>query len=114
MSQGANDFPQLVPELENRTLWTFLGFFGPGAIIACVTIGSGETVFASRGGAIYGYTMVWCFAAGALCKGVQLYSGSRFITLTGRGPLQSWMELPGPHGWFVWFIAIMTCIWMPF
>ncbi len=114
MSQPANDFPQLVPQLENRTFWTFLGFFGPGAIIACVTIGSGETVFASRGGAIYGYSMVWCFVAGALCKGVQLYSGSRFITLTGRGPLQSWMELPGPHGWFVWFIAIMTCIWMPF
>lgn len=91
-----------------------MGFFGPGAIIACVTIGSGETVFASRGGAIYGYTMLWCFVLGALCKGFQIYSGSRFITLTARGPLQSWMDIPGPRGWFVLAITVMTCFCMPF
>ena len=108
------DFPPLPPSLQNRTFLGMLGFFGPGAIIVCVTIGSGETVFAARGGAIYGYTMFWCFLAGAICKGIQLYSASRFITLTARGPLQSWMELPGPRGWFVIFLAVMTCIWMPF
>ena len=114
MAAIENDLPPLSPELQDRSFWRLLSFFGPGAIIACVTIGSGETVFAARGGAIYGYTMLWCFVVGALCKGVQLYSASRFITLTARSPLQSWMELPGPRGWFVWFLAIMTCVWMPF
>ena len=114
MSDKGACYPELVPQLQTRSLWTLLGFFGPGAIIACVTIGSGETVFASRGGAIYGYTMLWCFMAGAICKGLQIYSGARFITLTARSPLQSWVEFPGPRGWFVWFLAIMTCTWMPF
>ena len=36
---------------------TALAFFGPGAIVASLTIGSGETVFATRVGAVFGYAM---------------------------------------------------------
>lgn len=114
MPEPLAQYPAPTPQLLDRSLWSSLRYFGPGAIIACVTIGSGETVFASRSGAIYGYTMLWCFTAGALCKALQVYSASRFITLTGRSPLQSWMELPGPRGWFVGFVAVMTVVWMPF
>jgi len=114
MAEQPAEYPAPTPQLLDGSLWSGFRFFGPGAIIACVTIGSGETVFASRGGAIYGYTMLWCFTAGALCKAMQVYSASRFITLTGRSPLQSWMEIPGPRGWFVGFVAVMTVVWMPF
>ncbi len=47
-------FPELAPELRSRRVLDFLKFFGPGAAIASVTIGSGETVWASRSGAIFG------------------------------------------------------------
>ena len=36
------------------------GFIGPGLIIASVTIGSGELVWASRSGAVFGCQMLWC------------------------------------------------------
>ncbi len=106
-------YPQLTPDLERGVCFGSLRYFGAGAIIACVTIGSGETVFASRGGAIYGYAMIWCFILGAICKGVLIYSGSRFMTLTGCSPLQSWVRLPGLRGWFVPLVALLTCLCMP-
>lgn len=107
------DFPPLPPDLRETSVRVWVRYFGPGAIVACVTIGSGETIFASRNGAIFGYALMWCFVLGAFMKGLQVYSGSRFITLTGRHPLSSWLELPG-RGALVWFIAIMTIFWMPF
>ena len=61
-----------------------LRIFGPGAIIASVTIGSGETVFASRGGAVFGYALLWCFIGGGLMKFVQVYTAARYMTLTGN------------------------------
>ncbi|MCY3778615.1 MAG: Nramp family divalent metal transporter, partial [Candidatus Aminicenantes bacterium] len=107
-------YPELSPQLRDRSLMGMLKLFGPGAIIASVTIGSGETVFASRGGAVFGYSLFWCFLVGSALKGLQVYTGARFITLTGRHPLRSWMELPGPRGWFVLFVSVMTIVWMPF
>ncbi|MAE63132.1 MAG: hypothetical protein CMJ18_02565 [Phycisphaeraceae bacterium] len=113
MNDQAATYPDL-PERQKGSWLRLLAFFGPGAIIASVTVGSGETVFASRGGAVFGYTLMWCFVASALFKGIQVYSGSRFMVLTGRHPLESWRELPGPDGWFVWLLAVLTIFWMPF
>ena len=103
--------PEALRRLSLRSLWLF---FGPGAIVACVTIGSGETVFASRGGAIFGYALLWCFALSALIKGIQVYSSSRFMVLTGAHPLESWAKMPGPKNWLVWLMAALTVVWMPF
>jgi len=52
--ENAKCYPELPESLRGGKLFPLLRFFGPGAIIASVTIGSGETVFASRGGAIFG------------------------------------------------------------
>ena len=109
----AATYPDLPPMRRNSFLGYF-AFFGPGAIIASVTVGSGETVFASRGGAIFGYTLLWCFVFSAVFKAVQVYAGARYMTLTGRHPLESWAQLPGPRGWFVWMLAALTIVWMPF
>ena len=58
-------YPEPPPEMDRGGVVTLLKFFGPGAIIASVTIGSGETVFASRGGALFVYALLWCFVAAA-------------------------------------------------
>ena len=58
-------YPPPPESLQRGGARTMLKFFGPGAIIASVTIGSGETVFASRGGAVFGYAMLWCLSAAA-------------------------------------------------
>jgi hypothetical protein len=50
--------------------------------LASAIIGSGETVFAWRGGSIFGYGLVWCLVLVSAPKAVQAYSGMRVITLT--------------------------------
>ena len=106
-------YPALSEELKARGFGAMLRIFGPGAIIASVTIGSGETVFASRGGAVFGYAMLWCFVGGGLMKFVQVYTAARYITLTGEHPIERWKYLPGPQGWAVWVLAIMTVLCFP-
>lgn len=106
-------YPELSEALKRRGPLSILLLFGPGAIIASVTIGSGETVFASRGGAIFGYTLLWCFLAGGVMKFVQIYTAARYITLTGEHPMERWKYLPGPRGWIVWFLAIVTVMCFP-
>ena len=91
-----------------------LGFFGAGAIIASVTIGSGETLFASRGGAIFGYALLWCFVGGAIMKGVQVYTGARHLTLTGEHPMTHWGSLPGPRNWVPIVIGVLSLLCFPF
>ena len=106
-------YPELTPAIKDRGFVAMLRLFGPGAIIASVTIGSGETVFASRGGALFGYTMLWCFVGGGLMKFVQVYTAARYATLTGEHPIERWRYLPGPQGWAVWVLAVITLLCFP-
>ena len=106
-------YPQLDKSLKKGGFLSVFAFFGPGAIIASVTIGSGETVFASRGGAIFGYTLLWCFLGGGLMKFIQVYTAARYITLTGEHPVERWSYLPGPRGWMVWILAISSILCFP-
>ena len=64
----------LTEDLEARPSLRSLKYFGAGAIMASVTIGSGETLFASQAGALFSYTILWCFVGGALMKGVYSHS----------------------------------------
>ena len=86
MSQRPIVYPPLPEDLQQGLSWRSLKYFGAGAIVASVTIASGETIFAARSGALFGYTLLWCFVAGALMKGVQVYSGMRHMVLTGEHP----------------------------
>ena len=116
MSDSGNS-EQLYPEPPER-LCTFgirnsLAFVGPGVIIASVTIGSGELVWASRSGAVFGYQMLWCFLLAGLFKGVQVFTAARHLTLTGEHPMVSWRSIPGPPLWFPLLIALPTLAVMP-
>ncbi len=107
-------YPELTEDLRRGLQWRSLKYFGAGAIMASVTIGSGETFFASRGGAIFGYTLLWCFVASALMKGIQVYTAARHMTLTGEHPMTHWGKLPGPKNWVPWTIGIISILCFPF
>lgn len=77
----------------------WLAVFGPGAIIASLTIGSGELVFSSRGGALFGYHIMSVFLMVCVLKWALVFATARHLVLTGAHPFQRWMELPGPRGW---------------
>jgi hypothetical protein len=105
-------FPPVPEELRSRNPLGYLKFYGPGAIIASVTIGSGETVFAARGGAIFGYALVWCLVLVSVLKAIQAYSGMRVITLTGRHPVHYWARMNGPKAWFPALLGVVTLVTM--
>jgi hypothetical protein len=85
--------------LSSRNPLRWLAIFGPGAVIASLTIGVGELVFSSRAGAIFGYRLLWFFVLVLILKWALVFSSARHIVLTGAHPFQRWTELPGPRGW---------------
>ena len=114
MADQSIRYPELTGDLKDGLTWRSLKYFGAGAIMASVTIGSGETFFASRGGAIFGYVLLWCFVASALMKGVQVYTAARHMTLTGEHPMTHWGKLPGPRNWVPWTIGVISILCYPF
>ena len=106
-------YPEPPAELRQLRLASLLTFAGPGVIIASVTIGSGELVWASRSGAIFGFGMLWCFLYAGVFKGIQVYSASRHITLCGEHPIVGWTKMPGPPLWFPLLIAVPAVLLMP-
>jgi hypothetical protein len=102
---------------RNPLAW--LTVFGPGAIIASLTIGTGELIFSSRGGAIFGYRVLFLFAVICLLKWALVVPLARHMVLTGAHPFRRWMELPlGPAGWLplLLFLLAIVCIpiWLSF
>jgi len=114
MNETQLRYRPLTDDLQHGLTWRSLKYFGAGAIIASVTIGSGETLFASRGGAVFGYTLLWCFVASAIMKGIQVYGASRYMVLTGEHPMTHWAYLPGPKNWVPITMAFLSLICFPF
>src|SRR5438874_552206 len=110
-TRGAKDSPALPLALRSNNPLAWLTIFGPGAVIASLTIGSGELIFSSRGGALFGYPLLWFFLVVLLLKWVLVYVAARHIVLSGAHPFQRWMDLPGPRGWFpmVFLLLALVC-----
>ena len=114
MSHGPIVYPPLPEDLQQGLSWRSIKYFGAGAIVASVTIASGESLFAARSGALFGYTFLWCFVAALVMKGVQVYSGGRYMVLTGEHPMTHWAYLPGPKNWVPITIALLSLVCFPF
>ena len=96
-----------------RTLIDWLRVFGPGAIMASLTIGTGELIFSTRGGALFGYHILFVFALTSLLKWSLVISTSRHMILTGVHPYERMLELPGPRGWLPIMLLLIAIIAMP-
>ena len=105
--------PPLPPGLLKRSPMAWLALFGPGAIIASVTIGTGELIFSSRGGALFGYRILFLFVFISLLKWALVLGTARHMVISGVHPFQRMVSLPGPRGWFVLMIFIILSICMP-
>lgn len=91
----------------------WLRVIGPGAVIASLTIGSGELIFSSRGGSIFGYDLLWFFLAVLALKWSLVYTSARHMVLTGAHPFQRWIELPGPRGWLLVVLLLLALVAFP-
>jgi hypothetical protein len=104
--------------LLSRNPARWLTIFGPGAVIASLTIGSGELIFSSRAGALFGYRLLWFFTLVLLFKWALVFGAARHMVLTGAHPFERWTALPGPRGWLplVFLVLALICfpIWVCF
>lgn len=101
------------PALASRNPVAWLAVFGPGAIIASLTIGTGELIFSTRGGALFGYRILFLFVLISVLKWGLVLASARHIILTGVHPYRRMVSLPGPRGWFPISLLLLTAIAMP-
>ncbi len=117
MMMNADDVTPTVrpptPALMSRNPVAWLAVFGPGAIIASLTIGTGELIFSTRGGALFGYHILFLFVLISLLKWGLVLASARHIILTGVHPYRRMVSLPGPRGWFPISLLLLTAIAMP-
>jgi hypothetical protein len=107
--------PTPVPRaLVSRNPLEWLRVFGPGAVIASLTIGTGELIFSSRGGVIFGYAILLPFFWICVLKWTLAYSAARHMVISGVHPLERWMELPlGPRGWLTMLFFLLAAAFIP-
>ena len=107
--------PAPVPRaLVSRNPLQWFRVFGPGAIIASLTIGTGELIFSSRGGVIFGYAILFPFMLICLLKWTLCYSAARHMVLTGVHPFERWVDLPvGPRGWLTGLFFLLAVAFIP-
>ena len=48
-----------------------------------------------------------------LFKATQVYTGARYLVLTGEHPVGAWARIPGPRAWAVWLIGLLAVISFP-
>ncbi len=106
------EYPPVTEEFSGGWL-RLLRVFGPGAIIASVTVGTGETIFAPRAGATFGYALFWVIVVAVLGKAVMVYAGARHLVLAGEHPLQAWARFPGPRRWVPILIGLLVLLAFP-
>ncbi len=96
-----------------RSLKDWLCVFGPGAIMASLTIGTGELIFSSRGGALFGFQILFVFVLILLLKWGLVFATSRHMILTGVHPYERMLDLPGPRGWVLVMLLLIAAVCMP-
>ncbi len=99
--------------LLSRNPLAWLTVFGPGAIIASITLGSGELIFSTRGGALFGYRILFLFVLISILKWGLVFAMSRHMVLSGVHPYARMMDLPGPRGWFPLMLLLIATVTTP-
>lgn len=105
--------PKPVGAIASRNPLRWLTIFGPGAIVASLTIGTGELIFSSRGGAIFGYSVLWIFLFVSLLKWAMVFASARHIVLSGGHIFDRWTCLPGPRGWLPIALLVPSVVAIP-
>lgn len=110
----ALEMPEADPKLKAGKFKDLLRYLGPGIVVASASIGNGEIFFASREGALFGFSLLWTFVVCAFMKGCVVYTGSKYATLTGVHPTVRWGQIiPGPKNWMAIFLGIVAAIAIP-
>jgi Mn2+/Fe2+ NRAMP family transporter len=98
-----------------RHYLSYLKYFGPGAVVACMTIGAGDIVLAPRIGAwaVPLYSALWIITFAMITKGLTAYLATRYSLLSGEH-IMSLFSRVRPYGWVNIFSLITGFLLLPF
>jgi len=89
----------------------YLSFFGPGAIVASLTIGQGQLIIGPQIGAWAGFALLWLISL-SIGSYIIAYVSCRFTMLSGINVMDLF-AIKTKKGWFNWFIIIIMLIFIP-
>ena len=89
----------------------YLLFFGPGAVLASMTIGQGQLIIGPQIGAWAGYGLIWLITIN-VASYIFCYLGTRFTVLTGLS-LMDIVAFKSKGGWFNWLIVVIMLVFIP-
>ncbi|MFO8133528.1 MAG: Nramp family divalent metal transporter [Thermoplasmatota archaeon] len=94
-----------------RKYLRYLLFFGPGAILASMTIGQGQLILGPQIGAWAGYALLWLITLN-IGSYVIAYVGTRFTMLSGISIMDMFASKTR-GGWVNWLIIGIMAIFVP-
>ncbi len=102
-------------EKKSRNYLRYLKYFGPGAVVACMTIGAGDIVLAPRIGAwaVPLYSALWVITFAMITKGLTAYLATRYSLLSGEHIMTLFSRVR-PYGWINIFSLITGFLLLPF
>src|SRR5512136_3053179 len=102
-------------EKKSRNYLRYLKYFGPGAVVACMTIGAGDIVLAPRIGAwaLPLYSALWVITFAMITKGLTAYLATRYSLLSGEHIMTLFSRVR-PYGWINIFSLITGFLLLPF
>jgi len=89
----------------------YLSFFGPGAIVASVTIGQGQLIIGPQIGAWAGFALLWLITLN-IGSYIIAYFSIRFTMISGIN-IMDLFAIKTKKGWFNWLIIIIMLIFIP-
>ncbi len=89
----------------------YLSFFGPGAIVASLTIGQGQLIIGPQIGAWAGFALLWLISL-SIGSYIIAYVSCRFTMLSGINVMDLFATKT-KKGWFNWIIIVIMLIFIP-
>jgi Mn2+/Fe2+ NRAMP family transporter len=103
--------PVLLEKPSIRKYIKYLSFFGPGAIVASLTIGQGQLIIGPQIGAWAGFALLWLISL-SIGSYIIAYVSCRFTMLSGINVMDLF-AIKTKKGWFNWIIIIIMLIFIP-
>ena len=89
----------------------YLGFFGPGAIVASLTVGQGQLILGPQIGAWAGFALLWIITIN-IGSYIIAYISCRFTMLSGIG-IMDLFAIKTKKGWLNWLFIVIMIIFIP-
>lgn len=103
--------PRLTGKPSLKKYLRYLTFFGPGAVLASMTIGQGQLILAPQLGAWSGYAFLWIITL-TLGSFIIAYAGCRFTLISGLSTM-SVFSLVTRKSWINWIFILIIVIFIP-